>query len=191
MRLSHIGICVLGLGLTVVATQGCGSSDDTKGSGGGTGGTAGSTSGGAGMSGGTSGGAGAGGTMAGGGGSRGGAAGGSGGAGGSASTAGKTTYVDVKPVFMAKCTPCHMMGGSGAIFHTLATSYDDAQKAASSCMPMKKKGECTIDRIKSGGMPFGKGCKGMPAVDKDNPACLTQAEIDRIDAWVKDGILEK
>ncbi len=190
MRLSHIGICVLGLGLTVVAAQGCGSSDDTTGGGGG------SAGGGATGSGGTSGGAGAGGTMAGtgggGGGAMGGAAGARGGAGGSASAA-KTTYIDVKPVFMAKCTPCHMVGGTFASVHSLASSYDDAVKASYSC-PGKKKGECTLERVKKGdatGMPSGKGCKGIPAMDKDNPACLTQAEMDKLDAWVKDGILEK
>ncbi len=106
--------------------------------------------------------------------------GGTTGTGGGGGTSGTVTYADVKPIFMAKCTPCHTTGGSAAIFHTLASSSETATAASLSC-PSKTKGACTIVRIKDGTMPSGKGCKN-DGTDV-NPACLTKAEVDKVAVW--------
>jgi hypothetical protein len=54
----------------------------------------------------------------------------------------------------------------------------------------KKKTECTILLIKSGAMPKGKGCSGNPTTDASKPECLTQAEQDKVQAWVTAGAPE-
>lgn len=72
----------------------------------------------------------------------------------------------------------------------MATDYTSVQKNASVCAG-KKKGECTIVRIKSGEMPYNAGCTGKPDMDKDNDKCLTQAEQDKIQAWIDGGLVEK
>jgi hypothetical protein len=100
------------------------------------------------------------------------------------------TYQDVKPIFVAKCTPCHLPGGEGAPFHTLADSYQTANNPAGNC-PGKKIGECTIILVKSGYMPLNKGCSGDPTKDATNAACLTAAEQQRLEAWVAGGLREK
>ena len=116
----------------------------------------------------------------------GGTAGGTGGASG-----GGVTYdVDMKPIFVAKCTPCHATGGVGAFFHTLASNYSSATMASSAC-PGKKKGECAAERVHNGTMPAGKMCTGNPAMDTANAACLTAAEEAKLDAWVANGLKEK
>jgi len=98
---------------------------------------------------------------------------------------GTVTYADVKPIFMAKCTPCHSAGGAGASAHTLADSNADATKPAYTpeCAG-KKKGECTLIRIKNGSMPFGKGCSGDPTMDSTKSFCTTKAEQDKLQAWI-------
>jgi hypothetical protein len=100
------------------------------------------------------------------------------------------TYQDVKPIFATKCVPCHLPGGQGAEFHTLADSYETANKPAGTC-PGKKVGECTLELVKSGFMPFGKGCTGDPAKDTANAACLTAAEQQKLADWIAGGLLEK
>jgi hypothetical protein len=100
------------------------------------------------------------------------------------------TYQDVKPIFATKCVPCHVTGGQGAPFHTLAESYDSANKTSSACSP-KKVGECTLVLVKSGFMPLGRGCTGDPARDAANTACLTAAEQQKLADWIAGGLREK
>lgn len=159
----YLAIGALLFGFTVVAASSC-SSDKTSNTGGSTGTTGGSS------------------------GSTGGSSGSTGGAGGSSSAV--TYEKDAKPIFAAKCSPCHTDSGIAKIFHTLASSYTDANKASTAC-PGKKKGECTIVRIKKGEMPQGKGCTGDPTMDTANSACLTAAEQMTIQAWVDGGLQEK
>jgi hypothetical protein len=189
----------MALGLGVVA--GCEDDDDNIDEGvatGGTFGTGGSGGiGGSGGSGGTYGTGGTGGTAGtgGAGGATGGTGGATGGTGGTmAGTGGATggatvTYVQVQPIFRAKCTPCHSAGGIGADHHTLADSNADARKTAEDAVCMGGTvGSCTIIRVRDGSMPLGKGCTGNPAQDASNPACLTQAEQDTLAAWVTGGL---
>jgi hypothetical protein len=100
------------------------------------------------------------------------------------------TYQDVKPLFASKCVPCHLPGGIGATSHTLANSYETANKEADNC-PGKKVGECTIILVKTGYMPFEKKCTGDPAKDMANSACLTAEEQGRLEAWIAGGLREK
>jgi len=164
-----------------MAVGGTGGTDDTGGSGGAAAGAGGSGgmggSGGSGGSGGTGGSGGSGGT---------GGMGGSGGTGGT--SAAKVLFSDVKPIFEAKCADCHVSGSSGGLKLTL---YADTQKdAGNGACSGKTKGECSLILIKSGTMPRNKGCSGTPADDTNNNACLTQAELDKVQAWVDDGQLE-
>jgi hypothetical protein len=103
------------------------------------------------------------------------------------------TYQKVKPLFVAKCTPCHSAGGIGASFHTLADSYDTANKPADSggACPGKKIGECTLVMVKMGFMPFGKMCTGDPSKDAANTACLTAPEQKLLEDWIAGGLREK
>ena len=140
---------------------------------GGTGGTGGSTGGTGGSTGGT-------------GGATGGTGGSTGGTGGSAAT----VYADVKPIFMAKCGPCHTGTGSGSTAHKLAENADDAKKnVLHGRLHGQAKGACTLIRIKAGTMPFGKGCSGNPTTDAAKPDCLTQAEQDKLQAWITGGLM--
>jgi hypothetical protein len=100
------------------------------------------------------------------------------------------TYQDVKPLFATKCVPCHLPGGIGAGSHTLADSYATANNPSGACAP-KKIGECTLQVVKSGYMPFGKGCSGDPAKDSANAACLTAAEQQRLADWIAGGFRER
>jgi hypothetical protein len=112
-----------------------------------------------------------------------------GGPGGSGGT-GAVTYQDVKPIFAAKCVPCHVTGGEGAPFHTLAESYATANDPSGLC-PGKKKGECTLVQVKSGYMPFMKKCTGDPTKDGGNSACLTAEEQQKLADWIAGGLREK
>jgi hypothetical protein len=100
------------------------------------------------------------------------------------------TYQDVKPIFATKCVPCHLPGGQGAPFHTLADSYATANNPAGSCSG-KKVGECTLELVKSGYMPFMRKCTGDPSKDAANPACLTAQEQQKLADWIAGGLLEK
>ncbi len=100
------------------------------------------------------------------------------------STTSVSYAVDVQPIFQAKCSPCHAGGASGESNH--ATSYADTQLDSYYCAG-KKKGECTIVRIKDGSMPMGAGCTGDPTLDVGNAACVTAAEQATIQAWIAAG----
>jgi len=104
--------------------------------------------------------------------------------------AGPVTYTaDVQPIFQAKCNFCHTTAGFGG--HNIASNYDDAFLPADngSCTGLNI-GRCTIIRIQEGDMPQGADCDGDPANDTDNPACLTQAEQDIVQAWIDGGLPE-
>ena len=189
MRLSRliVGSFCMALGFGVIA--GCEDDDDEIDQGVSTGGIGGSGTGGVGGTYGT------GGTTGGTGGSTGGtggAGGATGGAGGSTGGTGGTTvtYAQVKPIFVAKCTPCHAAGGIGAGSHTLADSNADAMKpgVSAECAGLTR-GACTIERVEDGDMPLGKGCTGDPAQDASNTACLTQQEQDLLEAWIAGGLM--
>jgi hypothetical protein len=160
-----VGALLVGLAFAVSASHGCSSDSGTPG----TGGTGGGGTGGGGAGGGGTGG------------------GGTGGTGGSSAS---VTYVDVKPIFMAKCVPCHVPGGAGATAHTLADSYSSATMQSYSC-PGKTKGACTLDRIKNGTMPYMKGCSGDPTMDAAKPECTTAAEQTKLMSWISGGLKEK
>jgi hypothetical protein len=185
MRLSLLAVGSLCMALGLGFAPGCSSDDDNKtdagtggrgGTGGSTGGTGGSTGGTGGSTGGT-----------------GGSTGGTGGTGGSTGGTGggaATVYADVKPIFMAKCGTCHSGTGSGSTAHKLAENADDAKKMSyTGACSGKPKGECALIRVKNGTMPFGKGCTGNPTTDASKPDCLTQAEQDKLQAWITGGLM--
>jgi hypothetical protein len=100
------------------------------------------------------------------------------------------SYATVKPIYAAKCTPCHTGGSSGG--HNIGSSFASADVPASlfdECTG-KTKAECSIVLIKAGIMPFGAKCTGDPALDTTNSACLTKAEQDLIQSWVDAGTPE-
>ena len=121
-----------------------------------------------------------------------------GGAGGSGGGSGGVTYTkNVKPIFMAKCAPCHTTDGLGG--HNLGTTYADVRKPAVSLdappgcyfdgfdrtMP-KTMGECALASIMDGWMPMASGCFNTP-----RPAgCVTLAEQEIVAAWVAAGMPE-
>jgi hypothetical protein len=184
MRLSLLAAGSLCLALGLGFAPGCSSDDDNKtdagtggrgGTGGSTGGTGGSTGGTGGSTGGT-------------GGSTGGTGGSTGGTGGTGGAV--TTYLQVKPIFMTRCTPCHEGTGSGSTAHKLAENADDAKKMSyTGACSGKPKGECALIRVKNGTMPFGKGCTGNAATDVSKTGCLTQEEQDRLAAWIAGGLM--
>lgn len=92
-----------------------------------------------------------------------------------------------KPIFEAKCAPCHTTGGSDGV--NFAANYADTQRAANlggACSGLTV-GACTIVEIQAGLMPLGAGCTGNPSTDEGNPACLTAAQQETIQAWIDDG----
>ena len=102
------------------------------------------------------------------------------------------TYAEVKAaIFSKKCVPCHLPGGIGAGAHTLADSYASANQPSHTCIAGKKVGECTIELVKSGFMPFEKNCTGDPTKDAANAACLTAAEQKLLEDWIAGGLREK
>jgi hypothetical protein len=100
------------------------------------------------------------------------------------------SYQAVKPIFAKKCVPCHLPGGDGSPFHTLADSYATANDPSGAC-PGKKMGECTIVLVKRGFMPFERKCTGDPAQDTANSACLTAGEQKQLEDWIAGGLREK
>ena len=121
-----------------------------------------------------------------------GGAGGTGGGGGGGTGGGTATvvaYADVKPIFVARCTPCHAAGGAGMGAHTLADSAATARAASYSgpCMG-RTKGECSLIRVKAGTMPPMNMCTGNPAMDVGKAKCLTQDEQTRMQAWITGGL---
>lgn len=95
-----------------------------------------------------------------------------------------TTYTnDVRPIFQAKCSPCHTGNGSGG--HNMGTSYADTQLNSYYC-PGKTKGACALVRIQDGTMPAGHNC-GPGSTD---PGCVTSSEQATIQAWITGGQLQ-
>jgi uncharacterized repeat protein (TIGR01451 family) len=85
--------------------------------------------------------------------------------------AAKITYLaDVKPIFVASCTPCHMAGGANP------NKWDDYTMS-------KSKIDVILDRVQrtpgTGGF--------MPKVGSK----LTDAQIATLKQWVTDGLVEK
>jgi hypothetical protein len=106
------------------------------------------------------------------------------------------TYTkDVRPILMAKCSPCHtgqMLGG-----HDIGTTYADALKPVTSVdsqgcwndpeMTMPKKiGECALILVTSGQMPMGAGCGATPPLAPD--MCLSADQKATLMAWVAAGM---
>lgn len=98
-----------------------------------------------------------------------------------------TWTADVQPILQNRCGPCHAGGRSGG--HNGATSYADTQADSYYCQG-KKKGDCFVVRVLDGSMPQGARCTGDPATDAGNDRCLTQAEIDVLQAWADGGLPE-
>jgi hypothetical protein len=99
----------------------------------------------------------------------------------------EATYTkDVQPIFAAKCSPCHTVGGSGGA--NFAISYADTQLPSYYCVG-ETKGACTLVRILDGSMPPRRGCTGNAALDVGNTACMTAAEQATIKKWILDGQL--
>jgi hypothetical protein len=165
MRLSIFTVGALCLGLALA--PGCSDDDDPAPSG--RGGSGGGTGGG----GGGGGGAGSGGT----------------GVDAGGETGATVTYAMAKAIFGVKCAPCHTTGNNVKF----AVNYSDTQKTvvtgATECGASTKIGACTIKRIKSGSMPYGKMCKAAGGAPDPN-ACLTPAEEATIQAWVDGGLKE-
>ncbi len=97
-----------------------------------------------------------------------------------------TWMADVRPIFQARCAPCHTVQGSGGA--NFASNYADTQKPSYVC-PGDTKGLCTLVRVHDGSMPQGKGCTGDPALDAGKPGCLTAQEQATLQAWVAGGQL--
>ena len=123
---------------------------------------------------------------------------GGGGGGGGGTGGGTVTYTrNVKPIFMAKCAPCHTTQGLGA--HNIGATYADVHKPAVSLdapagcffdgfdrtMP-KTMGECALASIMEGWMPMAMGCFNTPRPT----GCVTTAEQEIIAAWVAAGMPE-
>ncbi|MFO1009942.1 MAG: hypothetical protein U1F29_07760 [Planctomycetota bacterium] len=103
----------------------------------------------------------------------------------------QTTFSSVHPIFQAKCTPCHVTGGSGGfnIGHPNPNTAYFHSQLASYYSPGNTKGYASLVRILDGSMPFGGGCTGDPTQDAGNGACLTASEQALIAAWITDGQL--
>jgi hypothetical protein len=107
----------------------------------------------------------------------------------SSGTVAVTWTANAAPIFVAKCGPCHTVGGAGGV--NFATVYADTQKVpnatAPDCMGVTTVGACTLIRIKDGAMPFGAGCTGNPTIDAGNARCLTAAQQATLQAWITGG----
>jgi hypothetical protein len=95
---------------------------------------------------------------------------------------------DVQPILEAKCAACHTVGASGG--HSIGMNYEDGQDDSYSC-PDKNIATCSVDRIKDGSMPQGKGCEGVVADGAPNAdVCVTESEIAILEAWLTAGTPE-
>lgn len=113
---------------------------------------------------------------------------------GDGGSGGGVTYTkDVRPILVAKCSPCH--AGQRQGFHNIVTNYEDVHKNVESLdslgcwkdvemMMPKTVGECALISIMNGRMPLAMGCFIMP----DKPTCVTPAERDVVAAWVAAGM---
>ncbi|MBI5361677.1 MAG: hypothetical protein HZA53_00770 [Planctomycetes bacterium] len=108
-----------------------------------------------------------------------------------AHAAAQTTFTDVHPVFVAKCTPCHSSGGAGGLniaASNIATAYAQSQ-LPSNFAPGHTKGYASLLRVQDGSMPTNANCTGIPAQDVGNSECLTASEQALLVAWITDGQL--
>ena len=111
------------------------------------------------------------------------------------------TYTkDVKPIFQAKCVPCH--GGQGLGTHNIATDYADVKKlmpdmafdAPDDCwkdvdrMMPKTIGECALVDVKLGRMPYQAMCSS--SMPEDPSKCVSPSEIAILEKWVAAGMPE-
>ena len=95
---------------------------------------------------------------------------------------------DVQPILEAKCAACHTAGSSGG--HSIGMNYEDGQDDSYSCTD-KNIAACSVDRIKDGAMPQGKGCDGVVADGAPNAdVCVTESEIAILEAWLAAGTPE-
>lgn len=93
----------------------------------------------------------------------------------------------IQPMLESKCDPCHTTEGAGGFNH--AVDYGATQEPSELC-PGKQVYECMLVLVKNGTMPEDGACSGDPSADADNSACLTQAEQDRLAAWIAAGAPE-
>lgn len=104
---------------------------------------------------------------------------------------GPTTFSDVHPVFVTRCSACHSVAGFGGfdIANTnIASAYFDSQ-LPSYYSPGQTKGFASVQRMLDGTMPLSGGCSGDPLQDAGNPACASAAEYALLQAWLQDGQL--
>jgi hypothetical protein len=103
----------------------------------------------------------------------------------------QTTFTDVRPIFQAKCAPCHTSSSLGEFSignSNIHTAYSNSQ-LISYYLPGQTKGFAALARIQDGSMPSGGGCTGDPAADAGNNACLTAPQQTQIQSWINDGQL--
>ena len=108
-----------------------------------------------------------------------------------APAAAQTTFSDVRPIFQAKCSPCHSTSSLGEFRianSNIHTAYSNSQ-LISYYVPGQTKGFAALVRIQDGSMPSGAGCTGDPATDAGNNACLTAPQQAQIQSWINDGQL--
>ena len=87
----------------------------------------------------------------------------------------------IQPMLAAKCDPCHTVEAAGGFNH--AVDYGATQEPSELC-PGKQVYQCMLVLVKDGIMPEDGECSGDPSADADNTRCLTQAEQDRLAAWI-------
>ncbi len=101
---------------------------------------------------------------------------------------GAADFASVQPIFAARCSGGFCHSGQKAGGHDIgAENGAGGQDTSYYCTDSETtKAACAIVRILDGSMPQGKGCSGDPATD-DPANCLTQEEIDAIQAWTDAG----
>jgi len=107
------------------------------------------------------------------------------------SASAQTTFTDVHPVFVTKCSACHAVAGFGGFDianANIQSAYLDSQ-LPSYYSPGQTKGFASYARILDSTMPLGGGCSGDPAMDAGNTACLTAGQQALVLAWLQDGQL--
>ncbi len=100
---------------------------------------------------------------------------------------GATYAVDVQPILVVKCAPCHTGLGLGG--HDIGTVYADSLNAAGhvTCGGLTV-GQCALVRVRAGQMPPGAGCTGNPVTDAGNVSCLNYNEQNLVFSWINGGL---
>ncbi len=100
---------------------------------------------------------------------------------------GATYAIDVQPILVTKCTPCHTGLSFGG--HNIATVYTDSLNAANhlTCVGLNV-GQCALVRVRAGQMPPGAGCTGNPITDAGNASCLDYNEQNLVFSWINGGL---